>query len=186
MLPFSLAWLLVSCAREVGVRRGGDWRRVATCVHCWCSCNIVHCNNVLFRGSCRKNLNPATRDIAAGSFLELMQWFRTVICQDAPLLQKLYPCHPVWQDIIFDTAEFMSWENHFFARLPAIESQPMPKGHLTVCANGSFMLVAWLSIMRHDAHLHVCTHTHVHVAHVCFGRRRRMLVPLCATAWPMP
>lgn len=46
---------------------------------------------------------------AAGAFLELLDWFRDVLLQDAVFLQKLYPRHPLFQDPVFQSPQFAAF-----------------------------------------------------------------------------
>lgn len=46
---------------------------------------------------------------AAGAFLELLDWLRDVLLQDAVFLQKLYPRHPLFQDPVFQSPQFAAF-----------------------------------------------------------------------------
>lgn len=50
------------------------------------------------------------RDKAAAAFLQMMQWFREVILQDAVELKALYPNSPLWSHTPFNTREFMEYQ----------------------------------------------------------------------------
>ncbi|KJZ68699.1 hypothetical protein HIM_11913 [Hirsutella minnesotensis 3608] len=41
------------------------------------------------------------QNMAAGAFLELMEWLREVLLQDAVFLRESYPDHPLFQDPVF-------------------------------------------------------------------------------------
>ncbi|ETI55557.1 hypothetical protein F443_01771 [Phytophthora nicotianae P1569] len=56
------------------------------------------------------NDGKAEQSIAAGGFLELLQYLRKVILQDAVFLQDFPPHHPVWQHDIFSSDEFMKFK----------------------------------------------------------------------------
>lgn len=49
---------------------------------------------------------------AAGAFLELLGWLRTVLLQDAVFLRKHYPLHPLFQDPVFRSAEFATFAQY--------------------------------------------------------------------------
>jgi hypothetical protein len=57
---------------------------------------------------------------AAGAFLELLDWFRDVLLQDAVFLQKPYPRHPLFQDPVFQGPQF--------AALCAASRERLPRG----------------------------------------------------------
>ncbi|KAM4055758.1 centromere DNA-binding protein complex CBF3 subunit, domain 2 domain-containing protein [Hirsutella rhossiliensis] len=42
----------------------------------------------------------------AGAFLELLEWLREVLLQDAVFLRESYPDHPIFQDPVFSCPEF--------------------------------------------------------------------------------
>ncbi|KAM4058368.1 transcriptional activator of glycolytic enzymes domain-containing protein [Hirsutella rhossiliensis] len=44
--------------------------------------------------------------MAAGAFLELLEWLREVLLQDAVFLRESYPDHPIFQDPVFSCPEF--------------------------------------------------------------------------------
>ena len=46
------------------------------------------------------------QNMAAGAFLELLEWFREVLLQDAVFLRESYPDHPIFQDPVFSCPEF--------------------------------------------------------------------------------
>ncbi|KJZ69402.1 hypothetical protein HIM_11218 [Hirsutella minnesotensis 3608] len=47
--------------------------------------------------------------MAAGAFLELMEWLREVLLQDAVFLRESYPDHPLFQDPVFSCPEFAAF-----------------------------------------------------------------------------
>ncbi|KAM4061521.1 centromere DNA-binding protein complex CBF3 subunit, domain 2 domain-containing protein [Hirsutella rhossiliensis] len=47
-----------------------------------------------------------TQNMAAGAFLELLEWLREVLLQDAVFLRESYPDHPIFQDPVFSCPEF--------------------------------------------------------------------------------
>jgi hypothetical protein len=52
---------------------------------------------------------PMEQDKATGAFLELLDWLRIVLLQDAPFLMMQYPEHPLFSDPVFSTAEFTAF-----------------------------------------------------------------------------
>ncbi|KAM4058124.1 centromere DNA-binding protein complex CBF3 subunit, domain 2 domain-containing protein [Hirsutella rhossiliensis] len=46
------------------------------------------------------------QNMAAGAFLELLEWLREVLLQDAVFLRESYPDHPIFQDPVFSCPEF--------------------------------------------------------------------------------
>ena len=46
------------------------------------------------------------QNLAAGAFLELLEWLREVLLQDAVFLRQSYPNHPIFQDPVFSCTEF--------------------------------------------------------------------------------
>ncbi|ETO67568.1 hypothetical protein F444_15520 [Phytophthora nicotianae P1976] len=63
----------------------------------------------------------AEQSIAAGGFLDLLQYLRTVILQDAIFLQDLNPSHPLWRHHIFQSHEFAQYKNQASAAISAME-----------------------------------------------------------------
>ncbi|KJZ68994.1 hypothetical protein HIM_11610 [Hirsutella minnesotensis 3608] len=49
------------------------------------------------------------QNMAAGAFLELMEWLREVLLQDAVFLRESYPDHPLFQDPVFSCPEFAAF-----------------------------------------------------------------------------
>ncbi len=49
------------------------------------------------------------QNMAAGAFLELMEWLREVLLQDAVFLRESYPDHPLFQDPVFACPEFAAF-----------------------------------------------------------------------------
>jgi len=45
-------------------------------------------------------------NMAAGAFLELLEWLREVLLQDAVFLREYYPNHPIFQESVFRCSEF--------------------------------------------------------------------------------
>ncbi|KAK4148375.1 transcriptional activator of glycolytic enzymes-domain-containing protein [Chaetomidium leptoderma] len=52
------------------------------------------------------------QDKAAGAFLELLDWLREVVLQDAVFLQPLFPLHPVFRAPVFRSPEFDEFAGH--------------------------------------------------------------------------
>ncbi|KAM4067739.1 transcriptional activator of glycolytic enzymes domain-containing protein [Hirsutella rhossiliensis] len=50
--------------------------------------------------------------MAAGAFLELLEWLREVLLQDAVFLRESYPDHPIFQDPVFSCPEFEAQPYH--------------------------------------------------------------------------
>ncbi|KAM4067516.1 transcriptional activator of glycolytic enzymes domain-containing protein [Hirsutella rhossiliensis] len=46
------------------------------------------------------------QNMAAGAFLELLEWLREVLLQDAVFFRESYPDHPIFQDPVFSCPEF--------------------------------------------------------------------------------
>ncbi|KJZ70168.1 hypothetical protein HIM_10428 [Hirsutella minnesotensis 3608] len=49
------------------------------------------------------------QNMAAGAFLELMEWLREVLLQDAVFLRESYPDHPLFQDPVFACPVFAAF-----------------------------------------------------------------------------
>jgi hypothetical protein len=49
---------------------------------------------------------------AAYGFLQLLDWLRDVLLQDAPFLQAAFPDHPIWLDPLFSRASYLAWSRH--------------------------------------------------------------------------
>jgi hypothetical protein len=49
------------------------------------------------------------QNMAAGAFLELLEWLREVLLQDAVFLRESYPDHPIFQDPVFSCPEFAAF-----------------------------------------------------------------------------
>ena len=49
------------------------------------------------------------QNMAAGAFLELAEWLREVLLQDAVFLRESYPDHPLFQDPVFSCPEFATF-----------------------------------------------------------------------------
>ena len=54
----------------------------------------------------RLESGEAEQNKAAGAFLELLDWLRLVLLQDAPFLLAEYPEHPIFQSSVFHSLEF--------------------------------------------------------------------------------
>jgi hypothetical protein len=67
------------------------------------------------------------QDKAAGAFLELLDWLREVVLQDAVFLKPLFPDHPVFRDPLFRDPEF----EQYASRLRDICSQVHEDSHQT-------------------------------------------------------
>ncbi|KAK4117934.1 hypothetical protein N657DRAFT_541048, partial [Parathielavia appendiculata] len=67
------------------------------------------------------------QDKAAGAFLELLDWLREVILQDAVFLKPLFPNHPIFRDPLFQDPEF----EQYAARVREICSQVHEDSHQT-------------------------------------------------------
>ncbi|KAM4062434.1 centromere DNA-binding protein complex CBF3 subunit, domain 2 domain-containing protein [Hirsutella rhossiliensis] len=52
------------------------------------------------------------QNMAAGAFLELLEWLREVLLQDAVFLRESYPDHPIFQDPVFSCPEFEAQPYH--------------------------------------------------------------------------
>ena len=52
------------------------------------------------------------QDLAAQAFLKVLDWFRTVLLQDAVELRRFYPESPLWSHAPFNTPEFRTFELH--------------------------------------------------------------------------
>jgi len=48
-------------------------------------------------------------DLATGAFLELMEWLRSVILQDATFLKEAFPAHALWKEPAFNSHEFAAF-----------------------------------------------------------------------------
>ncbi|KAM4057782.1 centromere DNA-binding protein complex CBF3 subunit, domain 2 domain-containing protein [Hirsutella rhossiliensis] len=85
--------------RTIQIRRAGrPWPTLTLNGRLWCY-------------SCRSGLNSTngkrpTQNMAAGAFLELLEWLREVLLQDAVFLRESYPDHPIFQDPVFSCPEF--------------------------------------------------------------------------------
>ncbi|KJZ70438.1 hypothetical protein HIM_10176 [Hirsutella minnesotensis 3608] len=49
------------------------------------------------------------QNMAAGAFLEVMEWLQEVLLQDAVFLRESYPDHPLFQDSVFACPEFAAF-----------------------------------------------------------------------------
>ena len=49
---------------------------------------------------------------AAGAFLELLEWLREVLLQDAVFFIQEYPDHPIFKDPVFSSPEFAAFAHH--------------------------------------------------------------------------
>lgn len=56
------------------------------------------------------NLSDDDQDLAAQAFLKVLDWFRTIILQDAVELRRLYPNSPLWSHAPFNTPGFHAFE----------------------------------------------------------------------------
>src|SRR5437762_838339 len=52
------------------------------------------------------------QDLAAQAFLKVLDWFRTVLLQDAVELRRFYPSSPLWSHAPFNTPEFCTFTLH--------------------------------------------------------------------------
>jgi hypothetical protein len=52
----------------------------------------------------------AEQTIATGGFLSLLQYLRTVVLQDAVVLQDLTPSHPIWKHNLFSSSAFVAFK----------------------------------------------------------------------------
>jgi hypothetical protein len=57
----------------------------------------------------RLESREAEQNKAAGAFLELLDWLRLVLLQDAPFLMAKFPDHPIFQSSIFHSLEFSAF-----------------------------------------------------------------------------
>lgn len=48
-------------------------------------------------------------NMAAGAFLELLEWLREVVLQDAVFLREHYPFHPIFEEPVFRCSEFAAF-----------------------------------------------------------------------------
>ncbi|KJZ70029.1 hypothetical protein HIM_10580 [Hirsutella minnesotensis 3608] len=60
------------------------------------------------------------QNMAAGAFLELMEWLREVLLQDAVFLQESYPDHPLFQDPVFSCPEFAAHSTAIQKAMPVV------------------------------------------------------------------
>ena len=67
-------------------------------------------------------------NLAAGAWLELMQWLRVVLLQDAVFLRKLFPSHPIFKDPLFSTPYF----EDFAATVIRIDVEAPVDGFVTI------------------------------------------------------
>ena len=52
------------------------------------------------------------QDLAAQAFLRVLDWFRTILLQDAVELRQCYPDSPLWSHAPFNTPEFHTFQLH--------------------------------------------------------------------------
>lgn len=52
------------------------------------------------------------QDLAAQAFLGVLDWFRTILLQDAVELRRFYPDSPLWSHAPFNTLEFRNFQLH--------------------------------------------------------------------------
>jgi hypothetical protein len=50
------------------------------------------------------------QDLAAQAYLKVLDWFRTVLLQDAVELRRFYPSSPLWSHAPFNTPQFRAFE----------------------------------------------------------------------------
>jgi hypothetical protein len=62
-------------------------------------------------------------DYALKNFLEVLQWFRTVILQDAAVLFSKYPNFPLWTYAPFNTHEFAAFASSSISILEQAEEE---------------------------------------------------------------
>ena len=53
--------------------------------------------------------NSMEESIATGAFFELLDWLRRVFLQDSVFYKEQYPEHPIFQDPLFQTAEYQTF-----------------------------------------------------------------------------
>ncbi|KAM4056651.1 transcriptional activator of glycolytic enzymes domain-containing protein [Hirsutella rhossiliensis] len=68
--------------------------------------------------------------MAAGAFLELLEWLREVLLQDAVFLRESYPDHPIFQDPVFSCPEFEA----FASKVQDTCTRDHEDSHTTVAA----------------------------------------------------
>ena len=78
---------------------------------------------MLFRASSETEPGTFTSlPLSSKSYLEMMDYLRTVVIQDAPALMKLYPRHELWKHSVFKSKEFLEykelWENEMKKETP--------------------------------------------------------------------
>ncbi|KAJ8576337.1 hypothetical protein ON010_g2882 [Phytophthora cinnamomi] len=67
------------------------------------------------------NTGAAEQSIASGGFLELLQYLRKVVLQDAVLLQDIVPNHPIWKHSIFASQQFKIFKQKAKQHLSTLE-----------------------------------------------------------------
>ncbi|KAJ8537451.1 hypothetical protein ON010_g13147 [Phytophthora cinnamomi] len=67
------------------------------------------------------NTEAAEQSIASGGFLELLQYLRKVVLQDAVLLQDIVPNHPIWKHSIFASQQFKIFKQKAKQHLSTLE-----------------------------------------------------------------
>ncbi|KAM4067503.1 centromere DNA-binding protein complex CBF3 subunit [Hirsutella rhossiliensis] len=86
--------------------------------------------------------------MAAGAFLELLEWLREVLLQDAVFLRESYPDHPIFQDPVFSCPEFEA----FASKVQDTCTRDHEDSHTTVIQKRSRWLrrscAHWMSLRR--------------------------------------
>lgn len=59
-----------------------------------------------------RSLTRVEPNKAAGAFLELLDWLREVFLQDSAYLIQEFPTHPIWQDPLFASAEYLTFASN--------------------------------------------------------------------------
>ncbi|KAM4064097.1 centromere DNA-binding protein complex CBF3 subunit [Hirsutella rhossiliensis] len=88
------------------------------------------------------------QNMAAGAFLELLEWLREVLLQDAVFLRESYPDHPIFQDPVFSCPEFEA----FASKVQDTCTRDHEDSHTTVIQKRSRWLrrscAHWMSLRR--------------------------------------